>query len=92
MHPFAYSIADAVRVSGIGRTKLFDEIRTGRLTARKFGSRTLILAEDLKGYLQALPQSPGTANSVAGLDSHTDRIVYDDGERSTTSKKRGAAR
>ena len=55
MTPLSYSIAEAVQVSGLGRTKLFAEIKGGRLPARKFGSRTIVLAEDLKRFLEALP-------------------------------------
>lgn len=61
---FAYSINDAAQVAGIGRTTLYDEIRTGRLNARKAGRRTLILREDLQAWLAALP-----ARQPAGLTS-----------------------
>jgi excisionase family DNA binding protein len=44
--------ADAV---GIGRSKLYAEIRAGRLKAKKLGSRTLIKATDAQAYLDALP-------------------------------------
>ncbi|WMS43472.1 hypothetical protein RDV64_03460 [Acuticoccus sp. MNP-M23] len=57
MSPLAYSIADTVWMSGLGRTKLFTEITTGRLPAKKFGSRTVVLADDLKAYLDALPRA-----------------------------------
>lgn len=91
--PVAYSIADAVRVCGIGRTMLFAEIRAGRIKARKFGSRTLILADDLKRYLEALPQSPGTLSSAdAGSDRIPERIVNARGGRNTASRKRDVAR
>jgi hypothetical protein len=51
----ALSIADAVRLSGIGRTVIFAEIRRGRLVARKCGRRTVILSDDLTLWLRALP-------------------------------------
>jgi len=44
--------ADAV---GIGRSKLYAEIRAGRLKAKKLGSRTLIKATDGQAYLDSLP-------------------------------------
>jgi excisionase family DNA binding protein len=50
-----YSVADAAKASGIGRTVLYEEIKAGRLQARKLGRRTLILAEDLQRWLAALP-------------------------------------
>lgn len=55
MDKLAFSISEAVRVSGLGRTKLYEEISAGHLPVRKLGSRTLVLAEDLRAFLKALP-------------------------------------
>lgn len=55
MEQLAYSILEAVRVTGVARTKLYAEIGAGRLSVRKLGSRTLILADDLRAFLEALP-------------------------------------
>jgi excisionase family DNA binding protein len=49
------SIAEACAVAGIGRTKLYEAIADGRLQARKLGKRTLILRDDLRQFLAALP-------------------------------------
>ena len=57
VQPLAYTIEDAVSASGIGRTKLYDAIRAGKLRARKCGRRTLIIDEDLRSFLRALPES-----------------------------------
>jgi excisionase family DNA binding protein len=46
--PLAYSIADACRVSSIGRTKLYELIGNGQLEARRIGGRTLIPAPSLR--------------------------------------------
>lgn len=53
--PLAYSPRDFSRLFGIGKTKLYEEIKEGRLIARKVGSRTIILAEDARSWLRALP-------------------------------------
>ena len=37
----AYSVDDFAELVGIGRTKIYQEIRDGRLRAKKLGSRTL---------------------------------------------------
>ncbi|HZU64590.1 MAG TPA: helix-turn-helix domain-containing protein [Novosphingobium sp.] len=46
--PLAYSIADACRVSSIGKTRLYQLINEGKLEARKLGKRTLIPAASLR--------------------------------------------
>lgn len=51
----AVSIEDAMRISGLGRQMIYDEINAGRLVARKAGRRTLILTSELSSYLKSLP-------------------------------------
>lgn len=50
--PLAYSIADACRVSSIGRTRLYSLIKEGKLDARKVGKRTLIPAASLRALIE----------------------------------------
>jgi excisionase family DNA binding protein len=59
VQPLAYTIDDAVLASGIGRTKIYDAIRAGKLRAKKCGRRTIILEEDLRAFLGSLPESRG---------------------------------
>jgi hypothetical protein len=57
-NPLAYSIEEAAKVSGIGRTSLYVEIAAGRLIARKAGAkRTIITEGDLRAYLASLPNA-----------------------------------
>jgi excisionase family DNA binding protein len=58
----AYSIAEACARSGIGRTAIYDMIKAGQLNARKRGRRTLILADDLRRCLEALPLVKAISN------------------------------
>lgn len=52
----AYSIDGlAEAIEGAGRSKIYEEIRLGRLKAKKLGSRTIVLAQDAKAYLSQLP-------------------------------------
>lgn len=47
----AYGIADAVQVTSVGRSKIYEEIKAGRLKTFKVGTRTLILDTDLRSWL-----------------------------------------
>jgi excisionase family DNA binding protein len=51
----AMTIAEACAASRIGRTRIYEAIRAGELRARKHGKRTLILADDLRQWLESLP-------------------------------------
>jgi excisionase family DNA binding protein len=51
----AYSEPAAAKLADIGRTKLREEIRSGRLTARRVGKRVIITATDLQNWLDNLP-------------------------------------
>jgi excisionase family DNA binding protein len=52
----ALTITEAVRASGIGRTRLYELIRDGRIDARKDGSRTLVMPKSLRKYIASLPR------------------------------------
>ncbi len=52
----AYSIVAASKAINIGQTKIYEQIRLGKLRAVKFGKRTLIPAISLKEWLNNLPQ------------------------------------
>lgn len=51
----AYSVKEAVKVSGVGRSKIYEAMRSKELRAKKHGKRTLILAHDLAAWLDELP-------------------------------------
>lgn len=53
-NPIALTVQDAVKVSGLSRSRIYEAMRGG-LPARKAGRRTLILAADLEAYLASLP-------------------------------------
>lgn len=55
------TIQDVSKTTGIGRTRVFELIRDGKLLARKIGTRTIILAEDLKTFLDKLPSAGNRA-------------------------------
>jgi excisionase family DNA binding protein len=55
MTPIVYNISEACEAGRTGRTALYDAIRKGELRAVKRGRRTLILADDLRKWLENLP-------------------------------------
>jgi excisionase family DNA binding protein len=55
VEPYAISILEAVRLSGIGRTSIYQAIGRGELPIRKSGRRSLILMADLHRWLSELP-------------------------------------
>ncbi len=50
--PLAYSVADACRVSSLGKTQIYALIGAGRLESRKVGKRTLIPAASLRALIE----------------------------------------
>jgi excisionase family DNA binding protein len=57
-NPLVHSIADACAITQTGRTAIYQQINAGHLRAVKRGRRTLILAEDLRHWLETLPVIP----------------------------------
>lgn len=61
---YSYSIDEASKLTGFGRTKLYEAINSGKLAARKYGKRTVILDHDLKEFLVSLgPYAPRKSNT-----------------------------
>ena len=52
----AYRVQEAVQASGLGRSFLYEEIKTGALASFKAGGRRLILRTDLVAFLDRYKQ------------------------------------
>ncbi len=50
-------VEEAAIIAGIGRSVLFELIKTGSLPARKIGKKTIILRPDLMNFLENLPRA-----------------------------------
>lgn len=55
------SVGEAVRMFGIGRTKLYELIQRGDIEAVKLGRRTLIRAASARAFIESLPRLGGEA-------------------------------
>jgi hypothetical protein len=55
----AYTLDEVVELTGLGKTLLNDEMRTGRLLRTKCRRRTMILATNLDAFLEALASRQG---------------------------------
>lgn len=56
MRPHSMTIADTVKWSGIGRTKLYELIGANKVEAVKLGARTLVVTESVERFLASLPK------------------------------------
>ena len=52
----AYSVAEVIALTGLGRDSVYASMRSGKLIAHKLGKRTLITADDLRNFLASLPR------------------------------------
>jgi len=53
MEKMAYRIPEAVQVTGIGRSKIYQLVHEGSLKVIKIGGRTLIARAELEALLQS---------------------------------------
>jgi excisionase family DNA binding protein len=56
MEPMAYRVADAAKVIGLSRSRIYELIAEGALEARKLGGCTVIPASSLHALLAAAPK------------------------------------
>lgn len=59
--PLAHTIPQACKIAATSRTELYRAIGRGELTLRKRGKRSLILATELRRWVEALPAATPNA-------------------------------
>lgn len=57
--PIAYRVPQACKASGIGRTKLYELMRSGALPVKRIGGITLIRRADLEALLASDEKTAG---------------------------------
>jgi excisionase family DNA binding protein len=67
----AYTVAEACVVARAGRTAIYEAIRSGELVARKRGRKTIILADDLRLWIERLPRLERNAGQTGNIQSDT---------------------
>ena len=60
MDKLGHTVEEGSEILGIGRSKTYQEIRSGRLKARKIGRLTRLFPEDLHAYARSLPSKVTT--------------------------------
>jgi hypothetical protein len=65
IEPLAYTVDQAVIATGFARTRLYELAGQGRITFRRAGRRTVILADDLRSLLASLPPAPIRAKDAS---------------------------
>lgn len=73
MHPQLYTVAQASRVLGLGRTKIYELIGTQQLSSIKIGASRRIPHAALEEFIarisgSSLAQDHGAAGNVTGQD------------------------
>jgi excisionase family DNA binding protein len=54
---FGYTIPEAAKALGVGRSSIYKAVSAGLLDARKSGRRTIITAKSVLAYTAALPKA-----------------------------------
>ena len=54
MTPLLHNLSSAMEMLGISRTRLFEEIKAGRISTVKIGRRTMIKQSELERFVSTL--------------------------------------
>jgi Helix-turn-helix domain len=58
--PISVKIPEAVRLSGLSRSRIYELMRSGDIEFAKVGSSTLIIVESLYGFIMASAGARGS--------------------------------
>jgi hypothetical protein len=63
------TIPEACAATGLGRTKMYEEIGAGRIQTRKFGTRTLIVVASLVALIDPSPNAKATTSASSASEA-----------------------
>ncbi|WP_089173414.1 hypothetical protein [Bosea sp. AS-1] len=63
MQKLAFRIKELAEAGPVKSTFIYDAIATGKLTARKAGAATVVLASDWEAFLTSLPKARSDARA-----------------------------
>jgi hypothetical protein len=75
--PFSITVPNATRTFGIGKTRIYEHIKSGRVRVSKDGHRTLLIYEDLERLI---------ADGISATAAEPEHL-----KKSQKRKKRGSA-
>jgi excisionase family DNA binding protein len=76
----AYTVADFLKATGIGRTSFYAEVGAGRLRVVKVGKRTLIRAEAVNDWFELLEAEAGEAAQKRSSARRQSRAAFGTGQ------------
>lgn len=72
IEPISVRVPDASRMTGLGRSTIYELIASGDIEAAKVGRATVIMVESIRNFLVAnrkAPRSPGANASACSHDA-----------------------
>lgn len=61
----ALSVSEVTEVAPLGKTLVYDSIRSGRLKAKRLGRKTLVMVDDLRDFLEGSDDAVDSRDPLA---------------------------
>ena len=61
----ALSVSEVTKVTPLGKTLVYDNIRSGRLKAKRLGRKTLVMVDDLRDFLEGSDNAVDMSDPLA---------------------------